>query len=994
VNQLEDEPNSYLSEANLLAVGDSVTGRISSASDTDLFEVHITAPGVYQIDFASSAPSGQWSFWVEAYDIDINRVAGGSVGWGLGATHTFVAREAGTYYLQVASNSALVTTPYTLTLTQSAIPIASYESGTNRSLATADTIVLDRAITGALTNGDGSAFFKVIADASGLLKFHVAPPAEAPVALYLLNVYDDAGRMVKSGYAAGEQDIFVSADSQATYTVEVRGGNTDSSPFSVEAHLDVLSALTPVPVALGASAIATMTAGVADWYSVELTAGQLCAFDVLGADSGKGTLADPSVAVFGPGLVPLGSLDDTRVYDGGDYTLLEPSLGFVAPRDGTYYVRVDGNGAGGTYQLTPMPDTASTLLQTLLHLQHDPDARWNAPAALGSAIHLTYSFLSSTADGVTSFVTMNSSERAAVRQALALYAASANITFTESLSGSAGQLRFGRSDLSGVDAAGFTHVESDAQGTYTRADVFMERTFTDYSAGTFAYETLLHEIGHALGLKHPGDYNLDGSGDAPFAPSAFDNATWTVMSYVEALDGASTTPRVLDTAAVQYLYGANVSQAGQSKVYTFDAASVAGQGLFASGAAITFDLSKQSVASTVNLAPGSFSSIGKTASGQLANDNVFLPFGALANKVISSAAGDTIVGAASEDTVVGFAGRETIDLAGGTNTLALKATSADFNSAADGQLANVQVVDLTGATAAVVLDLRGQSEQVDVRASAYNDVITLGAAGETVHAGAGSATIAGGAGVDTLAFDAQRSAFTMTSSADGFTVAESAKAAHVQAISGVEHLRFSDMSVNLGIGETATLLAPADLKTLEELYVAFFNREPDADGLQYWMSQFHAGQSLASIADGFYGAAVLYSDLTHYSAGMSQADFVRVIYANVLGRSGGTAPPDEDVSYWAGRLASGADTRGSLVTTMLASASSFKGNATWGWVADLLDNKAAVAHWLAVQEGITYNDAQTSITKGMAIAAAVTATDTHAAITLAGVGDLDFSLFG
>jgi hypothetical protein len=202
------------------------------------------------------------------------------------------------------------------------------------------------------------------------------------------------------------------------------------------------------------------------------------------------------------------------------------------------------------------------------------------------------------------------------------------------------------------------------------------------------------------------------------------------------------------------------------------------------------------------------------------------------------------------------------------------------------------------------------------------------------------------------------------------------------------------MSVNLDAGQTADLLAPADLKTLEELYVAFFNREPDADGLQYWMTQFHAGQSLSSIADGFYSAAVQYSDLTHYSAGMSQADFVKVIYANVLGRSGATAPPDADVNYWAALLASGADTRGSLVETMLVSASTFKGDATWGWVADLLDNKASVADWLAVREGITYDDPQASITKGMAIAAAVTPTDTQGAVLLAGVGDPDFSLVG
>ena len=52
---------------------------------------------------------------------------------------------------------------------------------------------------------------------------------------------------------------------------------------------------------------------------------------------------------------------------------------------------------------------------------------------------------------------------------------------------------------------------------------------------------------------------------------------------------------------------------------------------------------------------------------------------------------------------------------------------------------------------------------------------------------------------------------------------------------------------------------------------------------------------------------------------MSNADFVKVVYKNVLGRSGTTAPPEADVTYWANQIATGADTRGSLINTMLGS---------------------------------------------------------------------------
>ena len=57
---------------------------------------------------------------------------------------------------------------------------------------------------------------------------------------------------------------------------------------------------------------------------------------------------------------------------------------------------------------------------------------------------------------------------------------------------------------------------------------------------------------------------------------------------------------------------------------------------------------------------------------------------------------------------------------------------------------------------------------------------------------------------------------------------------------------------------------------------------------------------------------------------MSNEEFVRIIYKNVLGRSGATAPPDEDVNYWAGNIKSGAVSKGQLVGTMLNSAHTFK----------------------------------------------------------------------
>ncbi len=207
-------------------------------------------------------------------------------------------------------------------------------------------------------------------------------------------------------------------------------------------------------------------------------------------------------------------------------------------------------------------------------------------------------------------------------------------------------------------------------------------------------------------------------------------------------------------------------------------------------------------------------------------------------------------------------------------------------------------------------------------------------------------------------------------------------------------VQFTDFSVNLLIGDKSKTIPAATLNNIIELYIAFFNRVPDANGLAYWIDQSKAGMSQEAMANSFYAAALLYSDLTHYTADMSNADFVKLIYKNVLGRN---EVDQEGLDYWTAALAkpagtSGAETRGTLIRTIVATAHNFKGNAQYGYVADLLDNKIAIGTYFAVQQGLNYLTDSDSISNGMAIAAAVTPTDISAAKNRIGVNDPTFDL--
>ncbi|MBR7800683.1 DUF4214 domain-containing protein [Undibacterium fentianense] len=245
--------------------------------------------------------------------------------------------------------------------------------------------------------------------------------------------------------------------------------------------------------------------------------------------------------------------------------------------------------------------------------------------------------------------------------------------------------------------------------------------------------------------------------------------------------------------------------------------------------------------------------------------------------------------------------------------------------------------------------------------------------------------------VDTVSFAGIRNNFSITRTATGFAVQDKIGSGGTVNVSNTSILKFNDVSINLAVGDKSKTIPEASLKTLVELYIAFFNRVPDADGLSYWIDKIKDGMTVDALSNSFYGAAVEYSSLTGYSASMSNADFVKIIYKNVLGRTGTTAPPDADINYWAGQLASGNSSKGNLVATMLNSAHTFAGDPTWGWVTQLLDNKVNVGLFFAVEQGLNYNSPQESIEKTMAIVAKITAASTTEAKNTINMLDTSFN---
>src|SRR6267142_4850396 len=202
---------------------------------------------------------------------------------------------------------------------------------------------------------------------------------------------------------------------------------------------------------------------------------------------------------------------------------------------------------------------------------------WQYQTPSDPAIYYTFSTTSGTqTDGFMvagTLTPMSAGQEAAVRAALANAAQVTGIHFVEVADGNAADIHFAMTDIqlqgaSGAMAGGvdcgfgpdtlITSYSADAYIYFDNAEY--GSLYTDMSQGTAGYQILLHELGHALDLKHPheGDVRLS---------AAEDNTGNTVMSY-NWLGSAKGEYQSYDVNALQWWYGQDgLGGAGNDVMY-------------------------------------------------------------------------------------------------------------------------------------------------------------------------------------------------------------------------------------------------------------------------------------------------------------------------------------------------------------------------------------------------------------------------------------------
>ena len=483
------------------------------------------------------------------------------------------------------------------------------------------------------------------------------------------------------------------------------------------------------------------TVGDTDWIAITLTAGQTIDIALFG--SGANPVADTYLRVRDSSGNVLAFNDDA---DG-----LNSALTFTATGAGTYYIEVDSyvSSYTGEYTLTvnegvpPEPLEVYTYDEIAVQLTHtfwESTGRSARSWDVGSDGSITVNITALSADG-----------QFLARAALDMWTDVTGIQFVEVSSGA--EMTF-QDTQSGAYAS-----SSTSGGTIISSTINVSLNWIESygaSLNSYSFQTYIHEIGHALGLGHGGNYN--GSANYP-TDASYANDSWatTIMSYFSQNENTYfadqgfdynfvLTPMAGDIAAVEALYGLSSSTRLGNTVYGFNSTSdrdihdatqfvSVAYTIVDSGGNDTLDYSGFTQDQVINLNPETFMNIGGETG------NVVIGRGTVIENAFGGSGADTIDGNQANNGIQGNDGNDTVNGRGGDDTIYGQAGSDSlYGNGGNDRLYGGDDRDY----------LYGGNDADSAYGGAGNDVIVGNYGDDTLNGGVGDDLVFAGYGNDTV----------------------------------------------------------------------------------------------------------------------------------------------------------------------------------------------------------------------------------------------------